>query len=521
MLGIKQKYFSIFHRPLLIILLLLAYPFLYKIYMARVNAFGCFDDCSVFMAGYFMLKGKTLYSQIFFNHQPLAAYISYGIQRLLNPINMYDLVLKHRQFVFVFGLIFNILLVLRYKITGFAFALFYEFSKFYVFGDRFLPEALIIYPIVYMIGVLWYKIDGKKTYALDYIGSGLFAWFVIFSREPYVPLAIFLYLLILWNKKFLKAKIISFMIFLLLSLIILRFFPIKDYIFNVFTVNRAAFANGAFSFNFVYSIFYPIFILGRMGEWNIFRYEIIGLTLIFLIAFLILIFPLKKVKSALLLYLVLILANLRPEPPGTVFYAAFHMVSWYASFLFITLIFIKDIYNAKRYWAYPMILVFMVLFLYSVVSPQSFIHERINEQAEYLTNYGPVMQVGDVVRALSKPSDTLFLDGFDDIIYWEAKRVSPYKYSWYTSFMPGFSVYRKARLKMFAHNPPDFYYGTCAQGEGSPAMPQRYIGSYIRLYSGKNPSCLYIKKQKLATITKAQWEKANALLYYLPKTIGK
>jgi len=87
------------------------YIFLYQIFLPRINAFGCFDDCFNFLAGYFLSLKKVLYSQIFFNHAPIPAFLSYAIQETTKPINIYDLVLKHRLTLFFFSSLFNAFLV--------------------------------------------------------------------------------------------------------------------------------------------------------------------------------------------------------------------------------------------------------------------------------------------------------------------------------------------------------------------------------------------------------------------------
>ncbi len=104
----------------------------------RTVSFGCFDDCFNFVGAYFMLKGKILYSQAFYNHQPLAAYISYLIQFFSHPKTIYQLILDHRIFVFLFSVLFDLLLIKRFKQTGIFFVIFYELTKYYLFGKRFL-----------------------------------------------------------------------------------------------------------------------------------------------------------------------------------------------------------------------------------------------------------------------------------------------------------------------------------------------------------------------------------------------
>lgn len=496
------------------LLLVAIYALLYKIYMPRVNAFGCFDDCFNFMGGYFLLKGKHLYSEIFFNHQPLMAYMSEFIQLFFNPQGIYELVLQHRKVLLLFSLFFNILLIVRFRLIGFAFALFYEFSKFYLFGDRFLAEAFITYPLVYMAGIGWYTLQKQKIYPIDYLLSAIFAWFVVFMREPYVPLAVLLFLFLLIGKQEKKIKIISLILFIMITIFTISRFPLSDYYFNVVTVSQNSAlkneigTNSTFGIGLVPIFFYPITIFFG-GVWNTFRFFEIGLSIVWLVLAGSLLFS-KKYKEFFFLFIILGLANLRFTVPGKIFYEGFHMLSWYAIFIFSTFLMMNSFYEKKKHVFYGSLAALALLFGYLIFSPQSFIYDKIDPHVELLTNYGKELQVGEVVKLLSKPTDTLFVDGFDDLIIWQSKRDSDYPYSWYTGLMLGFSLYNDARLKMFAQNPPDFYYGTCPDDlAGAHHMPQSMKKEYQQLYSLGKPSCLYVKKTKLPEISEKQWEDAK------------
>src|SRR5260221_6510528 len=104
---------SFFIKIILLGLLTIFFVFLYKIYIPRIAAFGCLDDCFNYGAGFFLTKGKHLYSDIFFNHQPFAAYISASIQTITKPENIYALLLRHRQFILLFAFLCDALLILR------------------------------------------------------------------------------------------------------------------------------------------------------------------------------------------------------------------------------------------------------------------------------------------------------------------------------------------------------------------------------------------------------------------------
>jgi hypothetical protein len=134
------------------------------------------------------------------------------------------------------------------------------------------------------------------------------------------------------------------------------------------------------------------------------------------------------------------------------------------------------------------------------------------------------LQEGEVIRALSSPGDTLFVDGSEDLIYWQAKVESPYKYSWYTSSMPLLDKYTDERIEMFKNDPPDFYreYGMCPKAKDK-IMPDAYRlpdfikDEYVRLYSDR-PTCLFVKKNKIPEITAEQRKKAEDFLYHIPET---
>ncbi len=495
---------------LALLILIPIYFVLYKIYIPRVNAFGCFDDCFNIAAGYFINKGKVLYSEIFFNHQMLPAYISSLIQAISNPTNLFELILRHRQFVMLFGFSMNLLIIYRFGIAGLGFIFVYEFSKFYLFGDRFLAEGLIVYPLVYLMGLTLNKVQNKIIHPIEYIMCAIFSWFVVFMREPYTLLALLMYFFVLYSKRISKNQFISFITFIFLTTATILSTPIKEYVFNLITANKEAFYTSQINFSDLVKIFfYPIYILFT-GELNLFRQLLIVIDLTFLGSIARLLYQ-KKYKMVLVISVLLGLANLRAVVPGRIFYDAFHLLPWYSLFIFITFSLI-----ANQKYAKPALGFLAILFLFLILSPSYFAREKANPHEEFITNYGNYLQTGEVVKKLAQPSDTLFLDGYDEIIYWQTGLVSPYKYSWYTSFMPRFKKYSDERLLMFKNSPPNFYYGSCPEDKNLfRQLPLDAYKSYQRLYSFGKPTCLFVRKDKIPQISKLQWEKAKEFNYGL------
>jgi len=493
----------------------------------RLGVFGCFDQCFNYVTAYFMLQGKTLFSQIFFNHQPLMAYFSYLLQLFLHPENLYQLVLYHRLSMIAFALLMNLLLLYRFRWVGFGFILFYETTKYYLFGHFFLPEAMLVYPLVYLGGLFWQGLNQQKIYLVDYFFSGLFTWLVIFLSLPYAPLALVLYFFFLFSvrKTHSQRLLFSLLTFFLLCLVLLGNLPLRDYFFQNFQVNLRAVgieteATGLRGLSFLKIFFYPFLILLK-GARHLFWIILFGLDLIFLYLTFWLAKEKKKPKEVSLVFFLLGLALFRYVEPGTVFYQAFHLLAWYGLFLLFTFSLFRDflLKQKSRLFSLSILLLLAAFLFVAIFSSQSFLQEKTNRDEEFTVNYAPYFATGEVVKILSKPGDLLFLDLWDDLIYWQAGLDSSYPYSLYTPIMTNFSQYQEARLAMFAENPPDFYYSYYGLGENCPPLlPANRVKEYRQLYFGEKPSCLYLQEEKLKAIEPRQWEAVAELGFSLPET---
>lgn len=501
-------------RLKLILAILPFFAFMSWAYYQRIGAFGCFDDCSHLTVGYFMTKGRTIYSEIFSNHNMLIAYISYAIQSILDPSTIYHLILYHRLFVLLVSSVLGVLLILRFGWPAFGFTLFYESTKYYMFGDRFLAEGIIVYPLVYLFCLFWLKAQKEKIFKCEYIISGIFTWFVIFMREPYIPLALALYVAILWKKR-IREIYLSIFTFLLLSLLTLASLPLPDYIFNVFEVNlgttiaREAQTNQLLDIGILKIIAYPLYIL-FYGEETFLRTILITLSIVFLILLGLLILKLKKIKEAFGVILLLGLANIRYVNPGSMFYEAFHMIPWYGMFIMATFLMLQYFYKHSKKIPIVLITTLAILFGFIILSPQAFFREKVDRSLELDTGYSRYFSYGNAIKILSNPNDTLFVDGFDELISQQANLNSPYKYSLYTSVMPLFTKYTDERERMLRETPPDFYYGDCkAEHDPSGVLPEKQKGNYVRFYFSGKPTCLHVRKAKLKEIKEKQLDEVK------------
>ncbi len=499
-------------KVILVVLISILWVFLRYIYRDRLGAFGCFDDCFNYMGGYFLLSGKRLYSEIFFNHQPLMAYMSAAIQFITKPESIYMLVYEHRMFLVYFALAFDIVLIVRFGLVGFLFSFLYESTKGYVFGERFLAEAMVVYPLVYLWILVWQIREHKSVTRFDLILSSIFTWFVVFAREPFIPLVLFLYGILLYRYR-LKERLWSLLILGILSITTLFIHSIPDYVYNVITVNQLTIATGEITMTKLTGtglfqvFFYPLFIFFG-GVWNHFRIIEVGLAVMFLMSLAIAFIHEKNYRKILLLFIVLGLANIRTINPGLIYYAAFHLTIWYALFITTVLLLIGDQWTRRAQGiALVFYLLFGILIGFGLLNRQSYLYDKVDRQVEFNNGYGNYYALGSVIQILSHPGDTLFLDGADDLIYWQAKLYSPFLYSWYTSVMPAIAYYRDVRDEMFATKPPDFYYNQCSKKHLEPEiLPKNNKTVYRQLLFDNTPSCLFIKSDKIPNVTQEQWE---------------
>lgn len=446
----------------------------------------------------------------------MMGWISYAIQVISQPINLSEFLLRHTQMTILFGFIFAVVIVRRFSYAGIAFIVIYELSKYYIFGQRFLAEAYIVYPMAYMAGLVFLNLQKEKVFPLEYIASAIFTWFVIFSREPYTLAALFSFAVLLW-KPANTTKKLAIIAFFALTACTLFLLPISDYLFNIVTVSYSGVLKGEASgsvfgsYGIIKSIFYPLYIL-ISGKWNEFRILLIGLSATFLILFGYIFIKKKDYMLLLGIVILLALANIRVVEPGTVFYEAFHMIPWYGIFLLLTFLMLFS-------YAIPMRLrlfcggIVVVAFLAYLIHPYVFFKNPSDRHEELLMNYGKTMQIGEGVRLLSEPSNTFFIDNEPgaDLAYRQSKRISPYKYSWYSYIAPGVKEYRDARIRMFLETPPDFYYGDIGVAIRSSQMPIDFVKMYQLVYPEEKSASLYIKRDIAASISDEKWQKAGEI----------
>lgn len=478
-------------RLVLIFFLVPLWVYLRGVYRDRLGAFGCFDDCFNIAGGYFITLGKRLYADFFFNHQPIPAYISWAIQTIYQPQSIYELILRHRMVLIYYFAAANVFLTLRFGLAGFAFAMLYETTKGYVFGERFLAESMIVYPLVYVFGLILQR----KQFRLEPVLAAIATWFVVFSREPYVPIALFLFGVSLSRA---QRRVMPIAVFAALSAFTIFVHNPADYWWNVVVASARSVAGAEIQssnvagMGFFSIFFYPIQVFFG-GTWNHFRWIEVVLSALLLVLLV------SRRQPWRVVIIALGLANIRQVTPGTVYYGAFHHTVWYALLIATVALLLR------RFWIGW--IAFGAIVVYAVFSPQSYLHERVDRAAEFQIGYSHYSTQGEIIRRLSQATHTMFVQEWDELIYWQAKRPSAYRYVWWSSTLADVPTYRDAKAAMWQEIPPDFYVGLCNREDpANTSLPPSLVDQYLRLTQNGKPSCIFVRTTVARAITLTQWQ---------------
>lgn len=518
-----RTYYS--HGLFLLVIFTIFSLFLAKIYYNHAVGTSFVDEFNNIIAGYFTLNHRELYRDIFFNHQMLIVNISYVIQKVFHPESLYKLILYHRIFIICYSFIMGFLIVWRFRLIGLGFVFIYELTKFYLFGNLFLAEGIILYPLVYLAGLSWFALQNKKILPGDIVISAVFAWFIIFMREPYIPIALILYILILFKSTNKKTNFFSFFCFSLLSIICLFSVSLNNYFnqvvqFNaLYVIPHETSENGSKETIFLKNVFYPIYILWN-GKESFFRDIIIALDIFFLLFLSFLFVKYKQKVLAIFIFIALAASNTRFILPGIQFYGGYRILPWYGLFLLFIFLLLSKLFTYEKKTAVIFTFLFLGIVSIMLLSPTSYLWQKNDRVEEFTTNYGRYYTNGTAIKFLATKKDTLFIDGWDSLIFWAAGIESSYKYAFYYPGMKDSPLFEKEKRDMFNNNSPDFLYSNdfCKIDTKTLMRRYSYLADYIRFKKSDQqlrPACLFMKKTKLSQITAKQLEKIKQLGFAL------
>lgn len=419
-------------------------------YRQKSVEFKFVDELDNFTFGKYLLHGEKLYDDLISNHQPLTFILSALVQDLTKPINVYYLLTHHREAVFIIAIIYSTIIVYYFGILAFLFVVIYELTKFYLLGNLFLAESIVVYPLLYLVGTSFFV---KKLSNFQIFLWSLSFFSCVFLLGPILPAVLFLLIFQLLKERenlsvFLKPFIFGSIlpIFLIIkSSSLIGYFYYYYFVNLTYTVPNYQ-KDSAFLV-LLKSILTPI--LSFFSPLQSATLLITQLAALLFIISILTLFKTKKVIEGFSIIIFLGLLNLRFVPPGTESYSGFHLLPYYAAFIFIT-----TMISTKNKTAFFIIIPVVIFFSFQT-SGDLYAKNKLDS---YEINYSTHIGVGDFIRATKKPQDKLFISPNAWLIYWVADIDHlPKLYGDYT-WMAGYKPLRDRVINEFEKNPPRFFY---------------------------------------------------------------
>jgi hypothetical protein len=213
----------------------------------------------------------------------------------------------------------------------------YELTKLFLLGNIFLPESLVVYPLIWLLSIFFLGTKKLKQWELVLSGFSLSA--VIFLLAPLWPLALMLFVLLLARSgdrfNTLKLVFLGGLPILALSFWVSSFL---DYLHQAIYINLRYFVPLTSTEPLTTSLFKafvaPVLSFFSQAESapTLRVIQMLSLLLIFNVFLLI-----KSRKFSLVIFsvLVLFLSNLRYIQPGQEYYRGFHLLPWFATLIFL------------------------------------------------------------------------------------------------------------------------------------------------------------------------------------------
>lgn len=430
------------------------------LYLKKTASFRFFDEENNIVAGYLITTGRRLYSDIFMNHNPLPLYMSAAIQKIVPVQTLFELVKVHRLFMILFGIGANILLYVRFRSKALMFICVYEFMRYYVSGQMFLAEGMIAYMFAYIVLLIISTLTShKKIQKWDIVITSFCFTFIILSREPYIPVALFLYSIVFLLASSKKQFILSALLALGITAAVMIQFDLSEFYKQVFLLNREM-ARNEFKVQDGMQMF--------SGLTQLYQYVQVGLRfdkplyiLLALVNILLLFLSVNVLKRTSRMnqivilttgFVVLFLAGVRNFGAGVEWFGMYRSIPYIS----ILLAMVSALASNRI-----SLLVIIVTFLIAFLHPRSHVIEKRVNAEEYYINYSQTNQVGAVITALCKDYPkpcTLHIDDIYVYPYWITKKPPSYKYAFYYGVNQIYLDYKAIRERELLKSAPTIYY---------------------------------------------------------------
>jgi len=496
------------YLPLILVVIFFAATLFF--YENKIFEIHFVDEEENIILGSYILRGEKLYSDLFSQHQPLGYILSAAVQKVFQPQNIFMLIKRHREVVFLWSFMWSLLLVGRFGIPLLGFTFLFELTKFYLFGNMFLAESLVVYPLIFLSSLFF--LSERKMGKFESFFIGVSVGISLLLLLPIWPLVLFLLVILLSFVIKSSPKNILFLIAgcLIVVAFCLPFLSLRDYFYSTFYINLKYSVNDKANnptFNLLNSFITPFLAFSSKLSATPILYitRILSLILIIGLTFLI---KKKKYLFSLLIIIILGLGNLRYIKPDVLYYGGFHRAPWYALLILLTSIVAYKIFSWKKSEYFKALVTIIVIYL--IFTTGKFLSKDLFRKRDaandFYINYSRQFDYGEAVKIMKDSNEKLLVIPDEFLIYWQSGAPHASKYIFFYPWMMEVPGLYKEIENLFAVSPPVYFYCNC---EGMKVKP--LTKNYLALRKFGSPTQLYVLPQKVEQLSQ---DKLSALKYY-------
>lgn len=490
-------------KKLILFLTLLPLLILGYFYKTHAFSFRFVDEEDNFAIGKYLLRGEVLYDDIITNHQPLTYIFSSFVQNYTNPNTTYLLISKHREAMIIWSVVWSLFLVFYFGLGALIVVFIYELTKIYLLGNLFLAEAQVVYPLMFLLGLVIFSKDKLNRWELFFL-SFCFSLSVFLLSPIWPTLALLFFILLYQQKRNLVPALAHILTGAILPLLIVyKFTSIPGYFSSIY-LNLVYTVPGYQSQSWLTTSL-KAFLTPILAFSPIDAGPTISVTRVFsllLVINLLVLVNNKKYFKATVIFISLGLTNLRFVEPGDQLYSGFHLLPWYVSLIFLTSLLLVDNFREKPHWLLKLVNVGLIIFVAGLslnFTRTDLFHKR-NVLSDYNLNYSTHTSRGEAIRIMKDQGDTLFVSPNAWLVYWQSDVDHLPKLYGYYAWMAGIPKVHSAILEAFENSPPAYFY--CENCQGLDLA--RFLDKYTEIKIHGLCSMLYVLNTKILKLTKNQ-----------------
>ena len=496
--------------------LIIVFLFIFLLIPLQNNIFSVQfgDEDDNFVIAQWILDGKKLYQDVFYNHQPLPILAGALLQKIYRPTSIFQLVKYQRISIFIYSATCSLILYYLIGWPAIIFIFLFETTKFALLGNLFLAETIAIYPIIFIIGII-HEVINKSSLKIWKIS--LFAASLVLIQLTLLPLTSFTilaFILLIINLKLMK-KILFFKLFLLFGFLTLLaispFISFIDYFKDTFFANILYVVPYEANYTLLQAIqrilFRPLLALFLPNQTFFLILKIACILYLFSVLALL---KKKKWRLVLIFYFLLTTTNFRPVEFGT-FRNGFHLLPFYATLIWITVLQTTRILKTTKNFLEKKLFVSLILFFSLIClsfGAKEFLKNNTSNK-DFNINYSHFFQYGEAIRLISTKKDNLLTIPAASLIYAQSRLTSNSKYFFLLGFMRESKPLSEEMKILFEKNPPEFLYSE--ESQNTDQFFKNLSGNYFQIVKNSKPSYLFISKNKLKEISDTQWEEIKRL----------